>query len=212
MGTSLPSPQDAISEDGFFKADDAELGARTQQMDEDAVALGSERGLHFYSTNVLQYPKIRSIIESTFEQPSLGIYRTFGAAPEVFSFDKKPQSNLEILIVMFWTKGSRVSFWPGSHRYDLKPFIASNSLLEVPDARLRQLNLEARQQFLEHGGFTIHDARVAFQIHEGIALTFVFGARETVAQWYPMRVLRSLGDVVRGIDNTTIGINILCDL
>lgn len=42
--------------DGFFKADDAELGERVQQMDEDAVALGSERGLHFYRTNVLQRP------------------------------------------------------------------------------------------------------------------------------------------------------------
>ncbi|KAH8763805.1 hypothetical protein F5883DRAFT_422601 [Diaporthe sp. PMI_573] len=212
MGTPLPSPQDAISEDGFFKADDAELGERTQQMDEDAVVLGSERGLHFYSTNVLQYPQIRFIIESTFEQPCLGIYRTFGAAPGVFSFDKKPQSNLEILIVMFWTKGSRVSFWPTSHRHDLEQCTASNSLLEVPNARLHQLNLEARLQFLEHGGFTIHDARVAFQIHEGIALTFIFGAKETVAQWHPMRILRSLEGVVQGIDKTTIGMNVLCDL
>ena len=56
MGTPLPSPQDAISEDGFFKADNPELGERVQQMDEDGVALNSERGLHFYSTNVLQHP------------------------------------------------------------------------------------------------------------------------------------------------------------
>lgn len=51
----MPSPQGAILEDGFFKADDAELGQRVQQMDEDAVALGSERGFNFYSINVLQH-------------------------------------------------------------------------------------------------------------------------------------------------------------
>lgn len=56
MSTNMPSPQDAIVADGFFKADDAEIGKRVQQMDEDAVPLASQRGLLFYNTNVLKHP------------------------------------------------------------------------------------------------------------------------------------------------------------
>ena len=59
---------------------------------------------------------------------------------------------------------------------------------------------------------TVHDARVAFQIHQGIALTFIFGAKETVEQWHPMRMLRSLKEVVSRIENTTVGMNVICDL
>lgn len=61
-GTPLLSPEDAIPKDRFFKADNAKLGTRTQQMDKDTVALSSERGLHFYSTNVLQYPVNNTVI------------------------------------------------------------------------------------------------------------------------------------------------------
>lgn len=56
METSLPSPPHAIAEDGFFRADDDELGERVQQMDDSGVTLASERGLRFYGEHVLQHP------------------------------------------------------------------------------------------------------------------------------------------------------------
>lgn len=49
-------PQDAISEDGFFIAEDALLGQRIKEMDDDAVPFASERGLLFCKDNVLDHP------------------------------------------------------------------------------------------------------------------------------------------------------------
>lgn len=62
---------------------------------------------------------------------------------------------MEILIVMLWSQSSHFSFWRGSHRHWLDPVQAANSLLEVPRARLRQLNLQVQEQTLEHGGLSV---------------------------------------------------------
>lgn len=131
---------------------------------------------------------------------------------------------MEILIVMLWSKDSNFSVWPGSHRCWLSPVKAANSLLEVPYARLRQLDLEAQEQTFQKGGLsvalplwhlnsniydsTVHDARVAFQIHRGIALTYAFGTRLAIENWTPMKLPKSLEDTIHEIETATIGINV----
>lgn len=86
------------------------------------------------------------------ERSALGVYRSFGHAPAIYSFNSDPQATVEILIVMLWSKGSQFQFWPGSHHHWLNPVEATNSLLEIPEARLRHLALEPKEELLDHGG------------------------------------------------------------
>ena len=55
---SLPEkdPEEAISEDGFFKAEDMLLGQHIQEIDDHAVPYTSRRGLQFCKDNILGHP------------------------------------------------------------------------------------------------------------------------------------------------------------
>ncbi|KPM38406.1 hypothetical protein AK830_g8149 [Neonectria ditissima] len=149
-------PLDSISKDGFFTNEDAALGQRIQEMDDEAVPFASQRGLQFCKYNVLDHPRIRPVLDSSFEWSALGLYRSFGPGSEVYTFDSAPESQMEILIVMLWSKESRLFFWRGAHRHWLDPVEAANSLLQVTRARLELLGLEPEEYALKDGGLLVN--------------------------------------------------------
>jgi hypothetical protein len=156
MASSASSPEkdprDAISIDGYFKCEDAALGRCVQRMDDDGIAFASRRGLQFCKDNVLDHQRIQPILKASFEWSALGLYRSIGPAPDVYTFESAPDFDMQILIIMVWNKESRCHFWPGSHRHWLFPVDAANSLLAVSRHHLRRLGLQSKEEKLAKGG------------------------------------------------------------
>lgn len=48
-------PRDALSIDGYFKAEDALLARRAKQLDDEDIAFASRRGLRFCKNEVLNH-------------------------------------------------------------------------------------------------------------------------------------------------------------
>jgi hypothetical protein len=115
---------------------------------------------------------------------------------------------MQILIIMIWSKASRVRFWPGSHRHWLFPVEAANSLLAVSRLHLRRLGLESKEEVLDNGGFTIHDARVAFQVQAGSAIVFAIGGEAAVEGWEPMELPMRLKYKVSEMENANFMVNV----
>ncbi|KAL6240426.1 hypothetical protein RBB50_012627 [Rhinocladiella similis] len=206
----LEDSRNAILKDGFFTSQDPLLGANIEKMDEDAVPFASARGLNFCKDNVLDYPRIRPILESFFERSILGLYRSIGATVGDYTFSSDPNSEAEILLVQLWSKESTVTYWAGSHSYWLSPVRAENSLLRVPRARLDQLGLRPTTVGFKHGGFAILDGRTAFEASKGTAITFAFGIEAKARTWRPMRLPKSqdIERVVTQMENKSFGLNV----
>lgn len=162
-------PRDALLIDGYFKAEDDQLGQCVQRMEDEGVAFASRRGLLFCKNDVLDHQvsmdvhvhnehvseicqRIRPILESSFEWSALGLYRSIGPAPEVYTFESAPDFEMQTLIIMIWSKESKFHFWPGSHHHWVFPVEAANSLLAVARTHLRRLGLESKEETLDKGG------------------------------------------------------------
>ncbi|KAK4132082.1 hypothetical protein BT67DRAFT_444200 [Trichocladium antarcticum] len=171
----------------------------------------SEYGLDFCKVNVLDDVRVRAILESFFEWSGLGLYRTFGRAPEHnFLFMNKATTEMQVVVVQLWSSGSRVRFWGGSQLHALNGIAAANGLLEVPSERLEGLGLQPTEVVLERGGLALLDARLAFNIIEGFAITFAFATQEELQTWSKMRIPRQtdrLAQKMAEMGSKHIGVN-----
>ncbi|PVI02629.1 hypothetical protein DM02DRAFT_641106 [Periconia macrospinosa] len=179
-------------------------------MDKDGVPFASAGGLQFCKSNVLDNPRIRPVLESFFDWFALGLYRSIGAFPGEYSFRKSdPEAKVDTLLVQLWSKGSRASFWGGSHRHQLPCVKGENNLWRVPRVRLKHLNLEPTEVTFEQGGFIL-DPRIAVEVTKGTATTFAFGTKEVVGAWRPMRLPKSqdIEKTVTSMEGTNFGMNV----
>ncbi|KAK1722914.1 uncharacterized protein BDZ83DRAFT_753932 [Colletotrichum acutatum] len=206
---SIPTQRSLIVDQGYFASEDTSLGDQVKQMEDNATPFASARGLQFAETNVLRHPNIRPLLESLLESSSLGLYRSIGPSPFDHVFISDPGHEVEIIMVMIWGPGSKVTYWAGSHRHWLDPVEAANSLLQVPRARLQASSSTPMETTLERGGFAVLDARTAFQITAGTAITFAFGKEDAAKYWSPMPLPRSLEHHVSSMESPTLRVNVI---
>lgn len=95
----------------------------------------------------------RQILNSCFQWFGLGLYRTFGAMPGDYAFRQSdPSSKTESLLIQFWKKGSRVTFWKGSHLEQVPTLKGENNLWRAPRVALTKIGLEPVEVYFEYGG------------------------------------------------------------
>ncbi|KAI3531990.1 hypothetical protein CABS03_10678 [Colletotrichum abscissum] len=205
---SIPTLRSSIIERGYFVSEDLSLGEHVKQMEDNATPFASASGLQFAETNVLRHPIIRPLLESLLETSSLGLYRSLGPSPFDYVFNSDPGHEVEIIMVMIWSPGSNFTCWAGSHRHWLEPIEAANSLLQVTRARLQSRGSTPVETTFEKGGFAVIDARTAFQITAGTAITFAFGKEDAAKLWRPMQLPRSLEHHVTSMESRTLRINV----
>ncbi|KAK4107107.1 hypothetical protein N656DRAFT_720756 [Canariomyces notabilis] len=200
----------SILEDGFFLVRDPQIGERVKEMEGKGFPYASEYGLDFCKVNVLD-DRVRTILESFFDWSGLGLYRTFGRDPDHnFLFMNRATTEMQVLVVQLWSNGSRVRFWGRSQLHALNGIAAANGLLEVPSGRLEGLGLQPTEVVLERGGLALLDARLAFNIIEGFAITFAFATQEELRTWSKMRIPKQidrLDQKMAEMESKHIGVN-----
>ncbi|CRG88238.1 hypothetical protein PISL3812_05265 [Talaromyces islandicus] len=208
--SSTGNPGEDFLKNGFLSVKDAEAGERVEEMERNSVLFASERGLQFYKVNVLDDPRKRQILDSSFKWFGLGLYRTFGAMPGDYAFRQSdPSSGLESLLVHFWKKGSKATFWKASHIERVITTRGENNLWRAPRVALRGLGLEPVEVTFENGGFSIRDTRLFVEVSEGSAITFGIASRDVLRKWWaPMKLPRTLEKVVAEMDEHNCGMNV----
>ena len=63
-----------------------------------------------------------------------------------------PSSKTESLLIQFWKKGSRVTYWKGSHLEQVATMKGENNLWRAPRVALTRLGLEPVEVSFENGG------------------------------------------------------------
>ncbi|KAJ5537492.1 hypothetical protein N7513_004773 [Penicillium frequentans] len=204
------SSKDELDSDGFIYKVDAEAGHRVEEMEVNSIPFASEAGLQFYKLNVLDDPNKRQILNSCFQWFGLGLYRTFGAMPGDYAFRQSdPSSKTESLLIQFWKKGSRVTFWKGSHLEQVPTIKGENNLWRAPRVALAKIGLEPVEIYFEYGGFSIRDTRLFVEVLAGSAITCAVAAEDVLRKWWtPMKLPRSLQRVVSDMEGPTFGMNV----
>ncbi|KAM4066709.1 hypothetical protein HRG_012146 [Hirsutella rhossiliensis] len=215
---SLESPstgeiRSSIEKHGFFFGKDATMGQRIEKMENEGTPFASAGGLRFCKVTVLDNSQyIRSVLDSFFVWFALGLYRSIGAAPGDYTFRKSdPGADGESLLVQLWSKGSKVSFWGGSHRHHLPSVKGDNNLWRVPRVILVRLGLKPTDVTFEQGGFAIVDPRIVVTVTEGNATVFAFGTKEVVTTaWRPMELPKSqdIEETVALMQSANFGLNV----
>ncbi|KAJ5292154.1 hypothetical protein N7478_001405 [Penicillium angulare] len=199
-----------LAGDGFLYKEDAEAGHRVKEMEVNSIPFASEAGLQFYKINVLDDPSKRQILDSYFQWFGLGLYRTFGAMAGDYAFRQSDRSSkTESLLIQFWKKGSKVTFWKGSHLAQVATMKGENNLWRAPRVALTRLGLEPVEVDFENGGFSIRDTRLFVEVSAGSAITFGVAAEDVLKKWWsPMKLPRSLQRVVSDMDGPNFGMNV----
>lgn len=95
----------------------------------------------------------RNLLDSTFEWFGLGLYRWFGAMPGDYAFRQSDLgTGIESLVIQFWRKGSKVTFWKGSHLESVTTTRGENNLWRAPRVALTRLGLIPFDVTFEDGG------------------------------------------------------------
>ncbi|KAJ5198744.1 uncharacterized protein N7498_007861 [Penicillium cinerascens] len=196
--------------DGYIFEKDAGTGQQVEEMEANLIPFASEAGLHFYKSNVLDDTRKRQVLDSCFPWFGLGLYRTFGAMPGDYAFRQSdPFSKTESLLIQFWKKGSRVTYWKGSHLEQVATMKGENNLWRAPRVALSRLGLEPVEISFENGGFSIRDTRLFVEVSEGSAITFGIASEDVLKKWWaPMKLPRSLQTVVSNMEGDNFGMNV----
>jgi hypothetical protein len=97
--------------------------------------------------------RVRNILESFFDWSGLGFYKAFGPNPDhTSSFLNRTKSDVQVLVIQLWSRGSRMTFYNGSHLQSLKARPAANGLLEIPESHLVRSDITSKQVDLKDGG------------------------------------------------------------
>jgi len=206
---SVTDIQKAFSEDGILYVEDATIGDRVKEIQMKRFPFESAEGLDFCRMNVLEDIRIRCVLEALLPWSGLGIYEVYRTdANYIYAFMTGLNSELKAVVVQLWSPQSCITVYGGSQSLPIKGFIASNGLLEIPYAPLKQckpINVE-----MENGGLAIFDARLAFKNVKGFAIYFVFATREELQGWRK-KVLpgdQELKAKAGQIESSKIGLNL----
>ncbi|RCI16356.1 hypothetical protein L249_2849 [Ophiocordyceps polyrhachis-furcata BCC 54312] len=212
----------SIENHGFYLEEDEMMGQSIEEMENNGTPFASAGGLRFCKDTVLDNLVSKDpfyTVTSSHFSSLYGLYRSIGAAPGDYTFRKSdPGADGESLLVQLWRKGSKVSFWGGSHRHHLTSVRGDNNLWRVPRVILVRLGLKPTDVTFEQGGFVdscessaIVDPRIVFTVTEGNATVFAFGTREVVTTaWRRMELPKSqdIEETVALMQSAKFGLNV----
>lgn len=114
-------------------------------------------------------------------------------------------TELKAVVVQLWSPQSSMLVYGGSHLLPIRGWVASNGLLEMPYAPLKQC--KPIEISMEKGGLAIFDSRLAFKSLNGFAIYFVFATREELQGWRKKKFPGGLKQKALQMESPTIGLN-----
>ncbi|MCJ1252259.1 hypothetical protein MMC24_000063 [Lignoscripta atroalba] len=81
------------------------------------------------------------------------IYEVYRTDPNyIYAFMTGLNTEMKAIVVQLWSPQSSIVFYGGSHLLSIKGFNASNGLLEIPYAPLKQAGCKSIEDEMEKGG------------------------------------------------------------
>ncbi|KAI1439428.1 hypothetical protein F5Y02DRAFT_412233 [Annulohypoxylon stygium] len=118
---SLDLVKESLVENGFFNLQDSAVGERILDMERRKFPFATAYGLDFCKY-VLFHPRIRLILEASFQKCTLGHIMRYSKKPgRVFRFlPGGPNTNFALMVHQC-AKGSQVKYYVGSYKYAPSP-------------------------------------------------------------------------------------------
>jgi len=184
------------------------VGERVKDMQNKGFPIETAEGLDFCKQNVLDDTRVRHILEALFPWSGLGIYDVYQLdSNNIYAFLTGLYPKLTAVVVQLWSPESSMVIYGGSQDLRIKGLFASNGLLEIPYASVRQckpINVE-----MEKGGLAIFDARLAFQTVKGFAIYFVFVSSRKGGPQKKFPGNSDLKIKANAMESKTIGLNFI---
>lgn len=200
----------ALAKDGFYFIQDPTLGLRILEMERNGsqFSSSSKPGLEFCKSNVLNDERIRTVLESSFDWCGLGYYQRIAEDQGHIFQLRKGGEKPDILLVHLWSKGSRVTYYRGSHLIPWKSVRAANRMWEIPFAALARADIHGTEIPFENGGLAILDARIAFEMRRGSPITCGFAVEDELRTWPKLVPPESedLAQMVAELETEKIGV------
>jgi hypothetical protein len=173
MASISPSSTDDIrrkfSQDAVLFIEDSVVGERVKEMQQRGFPIESADGLDFCKLNALDdtvcrkhyrpgfslifFQRIRHVLEAMLTSLGLGIYEVYRFDPNyIYAFMTGLNSELKAIVVQLWSPQSSVVFYGGSHLLPIRGFPASNGLLDIPYAPLKEGGCKSIEVEMERGG------------------------------------------------------------
>ncbi|KAH7112406.1 hypothetical protein EDB81DRAFT_670861 [Dactylonectria macrodidyma] len=163
-----------FKEHGLFYQEDAAIGGIVDALDQQGLTNRTD-SFQFFTGCILGDARIRPLLEPYLSHPNPQVCHTASSDPgHIFAFSIVPTQGDRVVVHM-WCAGSRVEFYENSHNRPLKGVLASNGLLEIPEASLKKNGCKTIGVEMEKGGIAILNERSAFQIRNGFTIAYGLG-------------------------------------
>ena len=97
--------------------------------------------------------RVQHVLEALFPWLGLGIYEIYRTDPNyIYAFMTGLNPEMKAIVVQLWSPKSSLVVYGGSHLLPVKGFNASNGLLEIPYAPLKQAGCKSIDVDMEKGG------------------------------------------------------------
>lgn len=85
--------------------------------------------------------RVRRVLEALLPWAGLGIYEVYRFnADQIYAFMTGLNPDFKAVVVQLWSPQSFMTVYGGSRSLPIRGFVASNGLLEIPYAPLKQCN------------------------------------------------------------------------
>ncbi|KAH7137577.1 hypothetical protein EDB81DRAFT_655809 [Dactylonectria macrodidyma] len=205
LSPSLEDAQRALREDGFIDLQDTRIGEYVQQMELRKFPFFSKWGLESCKTYVFddEVRRIPKLLVNLLGPCRLGHWLRYKAEPNHVEalITGGREAGLGALGIHQIAKGSRITFYPGSHLVDLptkKTEETKRGLHETTDAALREAGCEPVEKEFPDGGLIIRAGRLYVSLKEGYVITIVFATKQVLASW-PEIELPPIAELIRNV-------------
>ncbi|EGY23433.1 uncharacterized protein VDAG_04871 [Verticillium dahliae VdLs.17] len=197
----------AISKDGAFSSDDADIGRMVETFADKNYPFQTEEGLTFLQT-VLNDNRVREVVRSSLERPGLGMFKVFGPHPRTArALLNRTTDEMLALNVLLCRSRSRVILHEGSQKYELDAKPGGTGLLELPREAMDAPGIQAEEVLMNEGGLIITDGRLFTTVLEGVGIAVGFAAEKELEEWGKMPWPESLEKIVAEMETDVIKMN-----
>ncbi|KAI1181839.1 hypothetical protein F5B17DRAFT_423333 [Nemania serpens] len=159
-----------FAQHGIFYITDPEIGRLVEKIDNEGLSKNPE-ALARCKVQLLRNPHINRILQPIPDQPAYS--HTFGTDPgHHFAWTAREIQN-EVVVYLL-SKGSRWTFWDGSHIGEIQAFRSPNGWVEVPKAFMRSKGLKEIDIRMDQGGVVIASPRLVIQFVDGFSSIHVW--------------------------------------
>lgn len=198
----VDSAETSLLEEGFFDFNDTQVGDHLKDFEQKDFPFFKQEGISFIKQHILLYKDLQTIVNRYFGDQGcvLAHCLRYGSWPgHIESFISAPGRCA--LIFDLLPKGSRISYFAGSHLQGFRAAEGARRTRELSLDALQEAGCRAQTKDLKLGGSVILDARVAREISEGYAITTIFTTEEVVKRFkMPPMVLPDLPGLRKDVE------------